>query len=60
MLIGEALAEIICKEADEYFPEKIQEIKEEILRKASELKNEFEEEIEEQKDKYREATSFLE
>ncbi len=59
MLIGEALAEIISKEANEYFPEKIQEIKEEILRKASELKNEFEEEVEEKKEEYRETTSFL-
>lgn len=59
MLVGEALAEIICKEAGEYNPEKIQEIKEEILRKSSELKNEFEDEVEQKKDEYREATSFL-
>jgi len=57
MLVGEALAEIICKQSNEFTPSKIQEIKEEILRKASELKNDFEEEVENKKDEYREATS---
>jgi len=59
MLVGEALGEIICKEAGEFNVEKIQEIKEEILRKSSELKNEFEEEVEDKKDEFREATSFI-
>ena len=59
MLIGEALSEILCKQSGDYTPQKIQEIKEEILRKASELKNEFEEEVEQKKDEYRESTSFL-
>lgn len=59
ILVGEALAEIVCREANEYTPEKISEFKEEILRKASELKNQFEEEVEQKKDEYREATSFV-
>lgn len=59
MLIGEALSEIMCKESGEYTPGKIQELKEEILRKASELKNEFEEEVENKRDEYRELTSPL-
>jgi len=59
MLVGEAIAEILCEQSGNYIPQKIQEIKEEILRKASELKNEFEEEVEQKKDEYREATSFV-
>ncbi len=59
MLVGEAISEILCKQSGDYTPQKIQEIKEEILRKASELKNEFEEEVEQKKDEYRESTSFL-
>ena len=57
--VAEALAEIICKESNEWNPEKISETKEEILRKSSELKNEFEEEVEQKKDEYGEGTSFL-
>jgi hypothetical protein len=58
-LISEALAEIICKENEEYNPERISEIKEGILRKSSQFKDQFEEEVEEEKDKYREGTSPL-
>jgi hypothetical protein len=59
MLVAEAISEILCKQFGEVNHEKIQEIKEEILRRASELKNDFEEEVEDIKDNFRVATSFL-